>query len=94
MPIKRKNGAAGRPPRGPARFTMPAREYRKALDRLRLSQGQAALIFNGKTARSGRRWVKEGAPFHVALIIELMRRLKLSPAYINKVGREWRARNE
>ena len=44
-----------------------------------LTQGRAGLLFNGKSRDSGRRWAAAGAPYHVALIITIMREYELLP---------------
>jgi len=53
-------------------YPMSREAYRKAIKQLNLTQEEAALLFNGKSARSGRRWALHGAPYHVALILLLM----------------------
>lgn len=53
-------------------YPMTQIEYVKALKQLQLSKEEAALLFNGKSDRSGRRWAKHGAPYHVALILTMM----------------------
>jgi hypothetical protein len=53
--------------------------YREALREFGLTQGRAGLLFNGKSRGSGRRWAAAGAPYHVALIITIMREYELLP---------------
>jgi hypothetical protein len=74
------------------KYAMNKREYRAALDEWDLTQERAAWLFNGKSARSGRRWANEGAPFHVALIIALMQEFELTPEHIEALGARWRKR--
>jgi hypothetical protein len=69
---------------------MNREEYLSALKELGVSQQRAAWLFNGKSARSGRRWAREGAPYHVALIIALMQEFELTPEHIEALGRQWR----
>jgi hypothetical protein len=71
-------------------YVLPPEQYRKALKYYGLTQGQAQQLFNGRANRTGRRWVAEGAPFHVALILSLMHRLHLTPRYIDEMGEKWR----
>jgi hypothetical protein len=65
-------------------------EFRKALEHFSITQEDAARLFNGTANRSGRRWARNGAPFHVALILSMMHRRKLSVRYIDEVGEKWR----
>lgn len=71
---------------------MTSQQYRKALARYNLTQGDAGWLFGGKTRTSGRRWAAEGVPFHVALILTLMDELNLSPDDIENYGAKWRKR--
>jgi hypothetical protein len=71
-------------------YPMTRKQYREALEEFGLTQGRAAWLFNGKSVASGRRWAAEGAPYHVALIITMMRELKLHPDDIEEYGRKWR----
>ena len=66
-----------------------AKEYRKALEQFELTQGKAGWLF-GSTERTGRRWCERGAPYSVALVIALMRELKLTPDYVAKIGAPFR----
>lgn len=69
-------------------------EYRAALEEMGLDPRRAAWLFNGKSERSGRRWAREGAPYHVALIIALMQEFGLTPGYIEVLGKPWRSKEE
>jgi hypothetical protein len=69
-------------------------EYRAALEDMGISPLRAAWLFNGKSERSGRRWAREGAPYHVALIIALMQEFGLTPGYIEVLGKPWRSKEE
>jgi len=73
-------------------YVMTAEEYRKALEHYGLTQAKAAMLFNGKSDRTGRRWAAEGAPFHVALILSMMHRRGLTVDYIDGLGSKWRKR--
>jgi hypothetical protein len=75
--------------------SMTAEEYRKALDRLEMTQGAAGELF-GVGIRSSRRWALGEAriPGPVALLLNLMLKKKLklevpgSP-FIASQGRVW-----
>jgi hypothetical protein len=69
-------------------------EYRAALEEMGITMKRAAWLFNGKSGRSGRRWGKQGAPFHVALIISMMQEFNLTPEYIEAMGARWRKKQE
>ena len=71
-------------------YSMTKDEYLSALKELGVTQQRAAWLFNGKSTRSGRRWAREGAPYHVALIIALMQEFELTPEHIEALGRQWR----
>ena len=73
---------------------MTQEEYLAALKELGITRQRAAWLFNGKSARSGRRWAREGAPYHVALIIALMQEFELTPEHIEALGRQWRPNQE
>ena len=75
-------------------YVMDNTEYRAALEEMGLTMTRAAWLFNGKTGRSGRRWGKQGAPFHVALIISMMQEFNLTPEYIEAMGARWRKKQE
>jgi hypothetical protein len=71
-------------------YPMSRTQYRQALADFGITQGYAAWIFGGKSRFSGRRWAAEGAPYAVALVISMMRDLKLKPEDIEKYGEPWR----
>lgn len=73
-------------------YPMSPEQYRKALKEFNLEQGEASLIFGGKSDRSGRRWASEGAPYHVALLISVMRDHQLSVEDIEAAGARWRSK--
>jgi hypothetical protein len=75
-------------------YPMTKQEYRRVLKDYELTQARAAWLFNGKSDRSGRRWATEGAPYHVALIVELMREFQLTPEDIETLGRKYHRRIE
>lgn len=72
------------------KYAMTKDEYRNALKEYGLTQARAAWLFNGKSDRSGRRWARDGAPFHVALILALMQEFELEPEHIEALGAPWR----
>jgi hypothetical protein len=72
---------------------MSAAAYRKALASLELSQGRAGWLFGGKTQTSGRHWAAVGAPYHVALLLRLMKLYDLTPDDIDEIGAPYRRRN-
>jgi hypothetical protein len=69
---------------------MDKSEYLAALNELGVSSQKVAWLFTGKSRRSGRRWAREGAPYHVALLLTLMQEFGLTPDYIEVLGRQWR----
>jgi hypothetical protein len=74
-------------------YTMSKDDYRKAIREIGLNQAHAAWLFNGYSdtqGRTGRRWATEGAPYHVALIIELMRLYDITPDQLAAIGSPWR----
>jgi len=73
---------------------MSSKQYKAALKHYGLTQGHAAWLFNGKTRDSGRRWAAEGAPYHVALLLSLMYRCRLTPDDIEEVGAIWRKQDQ
>lgn len=77
----------GKPPMSP-------QEYAQALAEFNLSRNQACWLFGGKantrSYSAGWRWMAEGAPYHVALTIALMRKFKLSAKDIERIGAPWR----
>jgi len=75
-------------------YPMTKKEYRAVLKHYELTQARAAWLFNGKSDRSGRRWATEGAPYHVALIVEMMLKFKLKPKHIEALGRKYHRRIE
>jgi hypothetical protein len=72
---------------------MSAAAYRKALASLEISQGRAGWLFGGKTQTSGRHWAAVGAPYHVALLLRLMKLYDLTPDDIDEIGAPYRKRN-
>jgi len=68
---------------------MPAKEYRKAIAIVGLSQLGAARFFKAGP-RTGQRWASEGPPNSVALCLRLMLVLKMSASDVLKLlaGRE------
>ena len=70
-------------------YPMSKRDYRAALEEFDLTQGRAALLFGGKSNRSGRRWAANGAPYHVALIITLMQEFELTPKDVMEYAKKW-----
>jgi hypothetical protein len=72
---------------------MTAQQYRKALQEFELTQGRAGWLFGGKTLASGRRWAAEGPPYHVSLILTLMREYGIDPEDIEELGARWRRKN-
>ena len=71
-------------------YPMSPKQYQAALDEFKLSQGEASLIFGGKSNRSGRRWARDGAPYHIALLISVMREYKIMVEDIEALGARWR----
>ena len=69
---------------------MPAARSRDAIKRLGLTQAQAAWLFAGKSRQSGRRWATEGAPYAVALLLDLMEQCDINPETIEAMGQRWR----
>ena len=69
---------------------MSSKQYREALQRLKLTQAHAAWLFNGKSRASGRRWAQEGAPYHVALLLTIMRERHISAKAVEHYGAQWR----
>jgi len=65
---------------------MSPKQYRDALARYGLTQGEAGWLFGGKSRDSGRRWAAEGPPYHVALLLTLMQQRHISPQYVAKIG--------
>jgi hypothetical protein len=76
--------------KGVTYYPMKKKDYRAALKEFELTQGRAGLLFGGITDRSGRRWAALGAPYYVALLIEIMRKYKLHPDDIEMLGARWR----
>lgn len=71
---------------------MSADDYRQALASLELTQSRAGYLFGGKTMASGRNWALEGAPYHVALLLELMWMYDLTADDIDEIGAKWRTK--
>ena len=69
---------------------MPGKQYKAALERYGITQGQASWLFNGKSRTSGRRWAAEGAPYTVALMIAVMDYYGITPDDIEELGAPWR----
>lgn len=69
---------------------MSPRQYKAALERFEMTQGQASWLFNGKSKSSGRRWAQEGAPYHVALLITLMDQFGITADNLETLGKPWR----
>lgn len=69
---------------------MTPKQYKAALERFEMTQGQASWLFNGKTKTSGRRWAAEGAPYHVALLIALMDHFGITAEDLEVIGKPWR----
>jgi len=53
------------------RINMTGDQYRKAIERLGLSQGAAAAML-GVSPRTGRLWIANGPPQPVAMLLRLM----------------------
>ena len=68
---------------------MPAKEYRKAIAIVGLSQLGAARFFKAGP-RTGQRWAAKGPPNGIALCLQIMLALKLSANDVLKLlaGRE------
>jgi hypothetical protein len=71
---------------GIKRLNMSPKQYRDALARYGLTQGEAGWLFGGKSRESGRRWAAEGPPYHVALLLTLMQHRDISPTYVEKIA--------
>jgi hypothetical protein len=69
---------------------MPPHEYRNALKYFNISAEEAAALL-GRTRACGHLWSKQGAPYYVALLFELMFQHNLTPHDIERTGARWRS---
>ena len=75
-------------------YPMTSKDYVKALERLQLTKEEAAMLFTGKSDRSGRRWARHGAPFHVALLLTLMHHFGITAEEIETLSERLHKRLE
>ena len=70
---------------------MNSNRYRLSLQEFGLAHDEAGWIFGGKSRKSGRDWLARGAPYHVALLLEVMRKYKIPAIEIRKLGEPYRS---